>query len=71
MTTEFQTTEELVKWLSGSLNIASEWAYRKSGTQDPKVGSGTQDPQLKPYGGTLRWDPKVRPRVGPYGGTLR
>ena len=61
MTTEFHTTEELVKWLSGSLNIASEWTYQKSGTQDPKVGLGTQNSEVKPYGWTLRWDPKVRP----------
>ena len=33
-------------------------AYRKSGTQYPKLG---------PQGGALRWNPKV----GPLGGTLR
>ena len=42
-------------------------AYRKSGTQNPKVGPETQDPQVEPYGGTLRWDSKV----GLSGGTLR
>ena len=39
-------------------------ACRKSGTQDPKVGPGTQDPQvmgsLKVGPRTLRWDPSVR-----------
>ena len=29
-------------------------AYRKSETQDPKVGPGTQDLQVRPYVGTLR-----------------
>ena len=42
-------------------------AYRKSGTQDPKVGHRTQDPRLEPLGGTLTWDPMV----GPYGGIVR
>ena len=43
------------------------WAYRKSGTKDPTVGPGTQNPRVRPCGGTLRWDPKM----GPGGGTLR
>ena len=29
-------------------------AYRKTGTQDPNVGSETQDPRVGPYSGTLR-----------------
>ena len=37
-------------------------AYRKSETQNPKVGHGTQDPKVGPSGGTLRWEPKVRAR---------
>ena len=44
--------------LSKNSILKENSAYRKSGTQDPQVG---------PYGGILRWDPKV----GPYGGTLR
>ena len=28
-------------------------------TQDPKVGPGTQDPQVGAYSGILWWDPKV------------
>ena len=43
-----------------------QWAYRKSGTRNSKVGPGSQDPQVGPYGGTIRWDP----RVGPEGVTL-
>ena len=35
-------------------------AYRESGTQDPKVGPGMQDPYVGHYGGTLGWDPSVR-----------
>ena len=34
---------------------------RASGTQDPNVGPRTQDPQVEPYGGTLRWNAKVGP----------
>ena len=36
-------------------------ACRKSGTENPKVGSATQDPHVGPYGGTIRWDPPVGP----------
>ena len=36
-------------------------AYRKSETQDPKAGPGTQDPKVAPYSGTLGWDTKVTP----------
>ena len=44
-----------------------DWTYRKSGTQDSKMGPETQqpqvqepqDPQVGPSGGTLRWDPRV------------
>ena len=38
-------------------------AYRKSGTEDLNVGPEAQDPQVKPYGGTLQWDPKVGPYI--------
>ena len=39
-----------------TLYSALHMAYRKSGTQDTKAGPGTQDPEVGPYGGTLRWD---------------
>ena len=29
------------------------WSYRKSGTQNPKVGPGTQDSRIGPKDGTL------------------
>ena len=48
---------EKTKDQSGTANMA----YRESGTQDPKLGPGMQDPHVGRYGGTLRWDPKVGP----------
>ena len=45
-----------------SLQACFFMAFRKSGTQNSKVGTGTQGPRVKPYGGTLRWDTRVKAR---------
>ena len=45
--------------LQYEIGVLKNLAYWKSGTQDAKVGSWTQDPQVGPYAGTLRWDPMV------------
>ena len=47
---------EKTKDQSGTANMA----YQESGTQDPKLGPGMQDPHVGRYGGTLRWDPSVK-----------
>ena len=47
------------KWKGKVKKNSNILAYRKSGTQDPKVGPGTRDPG--PLGGTLMWDPTVGP----------
>ena len=42
-----------------SKNHKEMLTYRKSGSQDPKVGAGTQDSSVESVGGTLRWDPRM------------
>ena len=35
-------------------------AYRASGTQEFEVGPRTHDAYVRPYGGAINWDPRVR-----------
>ena len=43
------------------LNILENASYRKSGTQDPKLGAKNLNFKLGIYRGTLRQDPRVVP----------
>ena len=53
-------------FVNKSKNHKEKLTYRKGGTQDPKVGTGTKEYRAESLGGIPRWDPKL----GLYDGTI-
>ena len=57
---------EKKSFVNKSKNHKEKLTYRKGGTQDPQVGTGTKEYRVEFLGGIPRWNPKL----GLYGGTI-